>query len=251
VTAAHLASIWRHPIKAHGREALAEATLAPGACLPGDRAWALAHDATRFDPEFPAWTPCASFQRGARTPALMAIEARWDEAAGLLTLTHPDLAPLTFDPETEGDRFVAWVLPISPEGMFAPRALVAAPGRGMTDSPFASVSVKSVSSLRDLSARMGRELSPHRFRGNLWVEGWEPWAEEGLVGRRLRVGEAVLEVRERVGRCRATHADPATGRHDADVLPALLGTRGETVFGLYAVVAEGGRVRAGDPVAVL
>lgn len=247
---ARLDAIWRHPIKAHGREALAEATLAPGACLPGDRRWALAHDATRFDPEHPAWTPCSSFQRGARTPAVMAIEAAWDEEAGILTLTHPDLPPLAFDPETEGAAFVAWVLPISPEGLLAPRELVAAPGRGMTDSPFPSVSVKSLSSLRDLSARMGRDLSPHRFRGNLWVEGWEPWAEEGLVGRSLRVGEATLEVRERVGRCKATHADPATGRPDADVLPALLASRGETVFGLYAVVVEGGTVRRGDPVVV-
>lgn len=248
---AALAHIVRHPVKAHGREELAAVTLAAGACLPWDRHWAVAHETSRFDPAAPAWTPCPHFQRGARTPAVMAIGAAWDEAAGVLALSHPDLGEISFDPDMEGERFLAWVAPISGEGKFRPRALVSAPGRGMTDSDFPSVSVKSLSSLRALSAHVGRELSIHRFRGNLWVEGWEPWAEEGLVGRRLRVGAAVLEVRERVGRCKATHANPDTGERDADMMAALLALRGETVFGLFAIVVEGGPVAVGDAVEVL
>lgn len=247
---ATLARIVRHPIKAHGREEIGAVTLAPGACLPFDRHWAVAHDGTRFDPEFPAWTPCSSFQRGARTPAVMAIEARWDEEAGRLALSHPDLGEIAFDPDAEGERFLAWVAPISGAGMFRPRALVSAPGRGMTDSDYPTVSVKSLSSLDALAARMGQPLSIHRFRGNLWVEGWAPWAEEGLVGRRLRVGGALLEVSERVGRCKATHADPLTGERDADVMAGLLALRGETAFGIYATVVEGGPIALGDAVTV-
>lgn len=247
---ARVAAIWRHPIKAHGREEVAEATLAPGACLPGDRTWAVAHEGSAFDPAAPAWTPCGQFQRAARTQALMAITARWDEAAGVLRLDHPDLGPLAFDPETEGARFLDWVRPISPDGAFAPKALVRAPGRGMTDSDYPSISIKSLASNADLGRAMGMDLSMHRWRGNLWIEGLEPWEEESWPGRRLRIGEAVLEVRERVGRCKATEADPETGLPSGDTRRALRALRGAETFGVYAVVAEGGAVRTGDPVEV-
>ena len=53
----------------------------------------------------------------------------------------------------------------------------------MTDSEFPSVSILSLASLADLSARMGHDLSIHRWRGNLWVDGLEPWAEWGWIGQ--------------------------------------------------------------------
>lgn len=247
---ARVAAIWRHPIKAHGREEVAEAVLAPGRCLPWDRHWAVAHEGSRFDPAAPAWTPCGHFQRAARTQALMAIKARWNEAKGRMTLSHPDLGPVEFDPETEGERFLDWVRLIAPSERFRPTSLVRAPGRGMTDSDFPSISIKSVASNAALGAHMGMDLSMHRWRGNLWIDGLEPWAEAGWVGRTLRIGEAALEVREPVGRCKATEADPATGRPDGETLRALREVRGEQVFGLYAVVVEGGTVRTGDRIAV-
>lgn len=246
-----LAHIFRHPIKAHGREELASVVLCAGRALPFDRHWAVTHAASRFDPAAPGWTPCANFQRGMRTPAVMAIEARYDEETGLMHLTHPDLRPLSFDPQSEGPALIDWLRPISPGDRFAPVALVQAPGVAMTDTDYPSVSIKNLASNAALSARMGMDLSIHRWRGNLWVEGFAAWEEFGWVGRRLRVGEAVLEIRERVGRCKATSANPATGRVDADTLAALRGTVGAEDFGVFGVVVQGGRIAAGDAVEVI
>ncbi len=247
---ARVAAIWRHPIKAHGREEVDRARLSPGAGLPWDRTWAVAHESSRFDPSAPAWTPCGHFQRAARTQALMAITARWDEEAGRMRLRHPDLGAVEFDPEAEADLFLDWVRPIAPSDRFRPVALVRAPGRAMTDSPFPSVSIKSLASNAALGRHMGMDLSAHRWRGNLWLDGLEAWEEAAWVGRSLRVGEAVLEVREPVGRCKATEADPETGHPRGETLRALRELRGEQVFGLYAVVVEGGLVRRGDAVTV-
>lgn len=245
-----VAAIWRHPIKAHGREEVAEAVLAPGACLPWDRHWAVAHEGSRFDPAAPAWTPCGHFQRAARAQGLMAITARWDEGTGRMRLAHPDLGPVEFDPEAEAGRFLDWVRPIAPEGRFRPVALVRAPGRGMTDSDFPSISVKNLASNAAVSAHMGLDLSIHRWRGNLWLDGLDPWEEDSWVGRHVRVGRAVLEVRERIGRCKATEADPETGRPSGETRAALRALRGAETFGVFAVVVEGGPVRRGDPVTV-
>jgi uncharacterized protein YcbX len=87
-----------------------------------------------------------------------------------------------------------------------------------------------------------------RFRGNLWLDGFEPWQEFDLVGRDLRIGGAILRVRERITRCKATTVDPSTGVSDADTLGALQAGWGHQDFGVYAEVVTGGAVAVGDPV---
>ncbi|NPD17241.1 MOSC domain-containing protein [Xinfangfangia sp. D13-10-4-6] len=249
--AASLAHIFRHPIKAHGREELASVQLFAGEAMPWDRHWAVAHDLSKFSADSPAWMPCINFQRAARSPALMAIEARFDDRTGVMELRHPALAPLRFHPETEGDRLVEWVRPISPQERFRPVSLVRAPGRAMTDTAFPSISVKNLASNRALGEKVGRDLSIHRWRGNLWIDGLAPWAEMGWIGRRLRIGEVVLEICEPVGRCRATMANPETGEVDVDTLEALKEAVGVQDFGVFGTVLEGGEIRPGDHVEVL
>jgi hypothetical protein len=239
-----LAQICRHPIKGHGREDLASVRLLAGECLPWDRHWAVAHDAARLTE---GWNPCVNFARGAKAPALMAISSKLDEATGVVTLFHPERGEISFAPDQEQDlpRFLDWVGPLNPPDRAQPARIVSA-GRGMTDSDFPSVSIGSLASLADLSARMGQDLSPHRFRANLWLDGAAPWAEFDRIGQTMRIGAAVLQIKERITRCKATTVDPVTGRPDADTLGALEQAFGHQDFGVYAVVIEGGPIAVGD-----
>ncbi|PTW40830.1 MOSC domain-containing protein [Rhodovulum kholense] len=246
---ARLARIYRHPIKGHGAEALEAVDLEAGRTLPWDRTWAVAHEASRTDGT--GWAPCAHFSRGAKAPQLMAIGARLDEAAGQVTLTHPDRPDLTFSPDNEGAALIDWVRPLMPGDRAASTRIVRAPGRGMTDSAFPSISLLGLASLAALSDRVGQNLSPLRFRGNFWIEGLAPFAEFDWVGQKLRLGRAVIEVRERITRCLATAANPETGERDADTLGALQAGWGHKQFGVYAEVIEGGRVALGDAVEAL
>lgn len=244
MTSGRLADIWRHPIKAHGREPVTRCTLRAGEALPWDRHWAVAHEAARL--EGSDWVPCANFTRGVKAPQLMAITASLDPQAEAVTLRHPDRPEITFRPDEEADAFLDWVAPLVPEGRAKPVAIVRAGARGMTDSPFPSVSLNNPASLEALSRKAGRDLSPDRFRGNLWMDGLAPWEEFDLAGARLRIGEAVLEVRERITRCLATATDPVTGERDADTLGALEDGWGHKDFGVYAEVIEAGEIAVGD-----
>lgn len=243
---ATLAQIWRHPVKGIGTEALDHVSLSAGLPLPLDRAWAVLEDGGE---RAPGWQPCRNFLRGAKGPSLMAVQAR--VAGDVVHLSHPDrpdfplhlvegAAPALFD----------WLAPIYPETRRPPVALVRAPAEGMTDAPFASVSVLGMASLRALSQKAGRPLDPRRFRGNLWLDGLAPWEEFDLVGKRLCIGPATLEVVEPITRCRATEADPETGERDVPTLQILEDGWGHTDFGVYARVLEGGDIALGDPVRV-
>jgi uncharacterized protein len=239
-----IAHIMRYPIKSHGREALPETFLTAGACLPFDRHWAVAHDAAKLTG---GWVPCVNFARGAKAQRLMAITARLNEATREIALDHPDTGEISFCPDDPAAlaAFLAWVTPLNPPDRAQPSTIVSV-GRGMTDSDFPSISILSTSSLHDLSSRMGQDLSIHRWRGNLWLDGAIAWEEESWVGRHLQIGQTVLQVRERITRCKATTADPNTGKINADTLGGLQANFGHTDFGVYAAVVEGGAISVGD-----
>lgn len=239
-------SLWRHPIKSHGREAVTSVELATGSTMPWDRTWAVAHEDSAATGE--AWSPCAAFSRVAKAPSLMAIEAKLDEASETVSLAHPDRPPLSFAPDEDAGAFLDWVRPLMPEGRAASARIVRVPGRGMTDSDFPSVTLCNLSSHRAVEDRIGRNLSVHRWRGNIWVDGLAPWEEFGWIDRRVRVGGAILMVRERTERCLATAANPDTGRRDADTLGALEHW-GSRDFCVRAEVIESGAVAMGDDVA--
>ncbi|WJY22931.1 MOSC domain-containing protein [Fontisubflavum oceani] len=241
-----LAHIWRHPIKGIGAEALDRITLSPDRPLPLDRAWAVLEDGGDASD---GWRSCRNFLRGAKGPGLMAITARVD--GDVIHLSHPDQPDLTVTPAGDPATLFDWLRPIYPENRAAPAALVKSPEQGMSDAPFASVSVLNLSSLRALSQKIGMQLDPRRFRGNFWLDGLAPWEEFDLVGKTLRIGDAALEIVEPIGRCRATEANPETGRRDANTLGALQNGWGHTNFGVYARVSKGGEITTDMPVDVL
>ncbi|MCK8464385.1 MOSC domain-containing protein [Aliiroseovarius sp. S1339] len=248
---AHVAEIWRHPIKSHGREALLQVMLKVGECLPHDRQWAVAHEAAKLV-ETGEWAPCSNFSRGAKAPLLMALSASFDATSNTITLTHPLQPGLTFNPDRPDDnaRFIEWVTPLCPPERAAPVQLVAA-DRGMTDTDFPSISLINLTSHKAVEAHLNQELSPQRWRGNLLLAGLAAWDEKSWVGKHIQVGEAELEVREEITRCLATTANTRTGERDADTLGALKQGWGHQEFGVYGYVVRPGIVHVDSPVQVI
>lgn len=241
-------SLWRHPIKSHGREALDRVTLTAGQTMPGDRVWAVAHEKSRADGS--QWAPCVNFSRVSKAPGLMAITAQLQDATGQVTLSHPDRDDLTFDPDQDAAAFLDWVAPLMPQNRAASARIIRVPGRGMTDSDFPSVTLCSMASHRAVEQRIGHDLSIHRWRGNIWFDGLPLWSEFDWIDREVQIGQAVMRVRERTDRCLATTANPETGQRDADTLGAL-DHWGHQDFSVRAEVIRGGDIAPGDTVSVL
>ncbi len=118
-----------------------------------------------------------------------------------------------------------------------------------------AVTLISRASLARLAAVAGADaVDARRFRMLIEVDGPPAHAEDAWIGRRLRVGGALIRVRGHVGRCLVTTRDPDTGRVDLPVLDLLrsyrsgLETTEPLAFGVYGEVIESGRVACGDPV---
>jgi uncharacterized protein YcbX len=239
-----LVHLWRHPIKGIGSEALTSTELQAGQPMPGDRAWALAHAKAEGHDN---WQPRRNFLVVASGPNLAPVTAQTLED-GQIRLSHPNADALQFDPATEDQKLIDWVTPFWPAERPAPVRLVKSPPEGMADNGMAQVSIMSLSSLRALSQRAGRPLDPRRFRGNLWLDGLAPWEEFDLIDRTISIGPVRLRVTDRIERCRATEANPDTGRRDVDPPRALRDGWGHVDFGVTATVETDGVVHLGDPV---
>ena len=245
---AALTEIWRHPIKSLGRETLDRVTLAPDQWVPGDRQWAVTHEKAEING--PGWARCQNFLRCANGPGLMAVTSFFDDKTGTLRLQHPEADPLEIDPfnAAHTPRLLDWLGAIWPPDMPAPTGLHSYAG-GLTDNPDPFISINNTASHRAVEERVGKPLSHLRWRGNLWIDGLGPWQEFEWIGKDIRIGAAILRVEERIERCRATMANPETGRRDADTLAAL-DTWGHRDFGVFGRVLQGSEIASGDPVVV-
>ena len=115
------------------------------------------------------------------------------------------------------------------------------------------VSTGSLDALRHASGAT-QPIDGRRFRMTIGIDAAEPHVEDGWIGSRVRVGEAVVLVRDNVGRCSVTTRDPDSGVRDLDTLGVIGAYRadvptGEPLpFGVWCEVVERGRVAVGDPV---
>lgn len=123
----------------------------------------------------------------------------------------------------------------------------------------ASVTVFTTATLEQIDRRLS-ELAPDelsesrdglaaRFRSTVVLsgDGGGPDAELGWLGRRLRIGSAVLQMRAPVLRCAVIDLDPLTGSRNRPVLQAVGARPGHTpVAGADATVVQPGLVTVGD-----
>lgn len=117
------------------------------------------------------------------------------------------------------------------------------------------VSLVSRGSLERLRGEIGadRPVDGRRFRMLLELDGMPAHTEDEWIGRRVRVGSAVIVVNGDVGRCVVTSHDPETGVTDLDTLGALARYRPEghvepLPLGVFGAVLSAGTVRVGDDV---
>ncbi len=247
---AHVAGLFRHPVKGFTPERLNHADLTVGREFPCDRMFAVENGPSGFDPAAPAWISKQKFTVLAAIPKVAAARTAYDEASGVFHASAEGMAPFAGRlAEAEGRAALeAWLTGLLGEEIRGELKVVQAPGHRFMDHPQGHVSIINLASVRDLEARLGREIDPLRFRANLYVEGWPAWVENGWVGRDLMLGFARAKVFKPIVRCVATHVNPATAEVDMEVVKALFDNYGHMHCGIYVHVTDGGRVSVGDAV---
>jgi uncharacterized protein YcbX len=118
--------------------------------------------------------------------------------------------------------------------------------------PLSLISRQTVS---QIASEVGRPIRERRFRANLIVDLADgPFGEDGFVGTRLRVGpSAVLEIIERVPRCRVVTHDPDAPKVEEPAFEIMraLDRFHQGRAGVYARIVTPGAVRSNDAIQVV
>ena len=94
----------------------------------------------------------------------------------------------------------------------------------------------------------GRDV--RRLRPNILIGGVDGLDEFDWPGARLQIGDAIVYLDSRRGRCPMTTVDPDTLARDPEVLRDI-GRRFGGRLALNAAVERGGTIRVGDPVTLV
>ena len=245
------------PVKAMGLVFLDHARLELDG-IPGDRRFALIDERDRLF-------------NAKRAGPLATIAVTFEPANGRLALRFPDgvvvdgpttlgarIAP-TFFGEPRPARLVAgpWDAVLSAFTGQPLRLVAMEPGEGADRGPTATL--LSSAALASLAAAGGlaEPLDRRRFRMTFGIDRVAAHAEDGWIGRDVRIGGATVRIAGNVGRCAVTTHDPDTGRPSFDTLRILNETRGRLAtseplpFGVWSEIVVAGAVALGDPVDVL
>jgi len=250
----HVTRISIAPVKALGLVHPAEVELGPRGVVGNRRFWLVDADRRLYNNK--------------RNGPLVRIRPEWDEATRELALTFPDGSRVAgtvepgepFEVEMYGyplaSRRVAgpWEDAIS-EYAGEPLTLLWADECAPDRLYAGTATLVSRASIAQLAAEAAAdELDGRRFRMLFEIDGVAANEEDEWIGRRVRAGDATLQIHGDVGRCVVTSHDPDTGVTTVDTLRALARYRREgrtepLPLGVYGSVAEPGVVRVGDPIA--
>lgn len=213
--------VWRYPVKSMGGERL-DACLITDRGLEGDRRWALVD--------------------GVANRAGKLLSIRQDERLMTYQARLADHGVEVVTPDGELRRLDNQLVAALAEQTARPLTLRDLAGANFDDSPVLVVNLASVAAF---GLEAGVPIDRRRFRANLYLDGLEPEEELRWLGRRIRAGDAELEVIKRCDRCVVITRDPDTTTASPELLRILTDTH-ETCMGLYCGVVRPGRVAVGD-----
>ena len=254
-------SLWRYPVKSMCGETVTEAFMGFSGFY-GDRCYAFKNSAARRG--FPYLNANVQqrmllYRPRFRYPERAAGPPNLTEATSIapgVTPANAEPDDLTLDILTPSGAVVAVddpaLIGMLGEGLRGENHLtLVRSDRALTDCR--PVSLISLQTVRQVEAESGISIDKRRFRANIYLNlaTDEGFAEDELVGRRLRIGSrAEMMVLERDPRCKMISLDPDTGEHNPEVLRKV--AQAHSAFaGVYCAVLVEGMLTKGDSIELL
>lgn len=254
-------SLWRYPVKSMSGEAMPEVFLGFSG-IYGDRCFAFKNSTARkgfpylnatVQQQMLRYRPQFRYgERAAKPPNL-------SEAMRIAPGVNPANAEpndLVMDVYTPSGAVVAVDDPVLiemlREGLCGENRLqLVRSDRALTDCR--PVSFISLQTIRQIESDVGIPIDKRRFRANIYLNLASDYgfAEDELVGRKLRIGSsAVVMVLERDPRCKMISLDPDTGEHNPEVLRKVAQAH-DAFAGVYCAVLVEGILTKSDSVQLL
>ena len=111
-----------------------------------------------------------------------------------------------------------------------------------------SVSLLNIHSINDFQKKIDKEIEPSIFRGNICIEGIEPWKEREWIGKIIKINNVSFKVEKNIPRCVAINLKPQTDDNSFNLLQLLKKTYNHFDMGIYLTALDGGDISIGNQV---
>ncbi len=111
-----------------------------------------------------------------------------------------------------------------------------------------SVSLLNIQSINDFQKKIDRNVESSIFRGNICIDGIEPWKERQWIGKIIKINNVSFKVEKNIPRCVAINLKPQTDDNSFNLLQSLKKTYNHFEMGIYLTALNDGEINIGDTI---
>jgi len=111
-----------------------------------------------------------------------------------------------------------------------------------------SVSLLNIQSINDFQKRIDRKIETSIFRGNICIDGIEPWKEREWIGKVIKINNVSFKVEKNIPRCVAINLKPQTDDNSFNLLQLLKKTYNHFEMGIYLTALDNGEINIGNTI---
>ena len=113
-----------------------------------------------------------------------------------------------------------------------------------------SVSLLNIQSINDFQSRIDKKIETSIFRGNICIDGVEPWKEREWIGKTIKINNVLFKVEKNIPRCVAINLKPKTDDNSFNLLQLLKKNYNHFDMGIYLTALDDGEINTGDTIII-
>ena len=111
-----------------------------------------------------------------------------------------------------------------------------------------SVSLLNIQSINDFEKKTNKKIETSIFRGNICIDGVEPWKEREWIGKTIKINNVLFKVEKNIPRCVAINLKPKTDDNSFNLLQLLKKNYNHFDMGIYLTALDDGEISIGNTI---
>ena len=105
-----------------------------------------------------------------------------------------------------------------------------------------SVSLLNIQSINDFEKKIDTKIETSIFRGNICIDGLEPWKEREWIGKTIKINNVSFKVEKNIPRCVAINLKPQSDDNSFNLLQLLKKNYNHFDMGIYLTALDDGEI---------
>ncbi len=101
-----------------------------------------------------------------------------------------------------------------------------------------------------LKKKISKNVEFERFRGNIYINGFDAWEERKLINKTLIINNIKFKVIKEIPRCSATNIKPNSSEYNLSVPISLKQFYNHINLGIYILPLNNGNIKLNDEILI-